>query len=234
MAQVTGGLVSVEDGKKAAEEYVPARKVRVDLSFSVGEGEDYAATFDMVSRAASNRVHALLHGTAIASVLDGAPDATAPTATRTRRTKAQIEADNAAAKAKDPAAVEEDPTGGQEHVINLPDQSAKDPAAIEDDAGEPAASSGGAGGGAQTSDDPAAIGDEWDVQPEAPATAVTDADLNSAVQKKNGELEAPNLIRELIGSYNPDKTKPFQLRQIPAEKRAEFLNKLGALKKPAA
>lgn len=226
MAQVISGLVSVEDGKKAAEEYAPARKVRVDLSFSVGEGEDYATVFDMVSKAASNRVHALLHGTVIASVLDGAPGEPGPTpaATRTRRTKAQIEADKAAQGNVDPAAVSEDPTAGEEPVIHLGDASVvEDPASI------------GSAGGAQTSADPAAVDgaemvDEWDVPPAEPAKEITDADLNSAVQKRNGELKNPQLIRDLIGSYNPDKSKPFQLRQIPAAERQGFLDKLTALK----
>lgn len=225
MAQVTHGLVSVEDGKKAAEEYAPARKVRVDLGFSVGEGEDFQSIFDTVSQAAVNRVAALL-GTSALQVVGGTE--AAPAGTRVRRTKAQIAADEAAAAA---GAKVEDPTGGEESVIHLTDASAvEDPSAV----GEPGAPTTGGAGDAQTSGDASDMS-EFDI-PGEPLVVdpITDADLNSAVQKKNGELGAPNLIRELIGSYNPDPTKPFQLRQIPADKRPEFMHKLGELKKPAA
>lgn len=230
MAQITGGLVSIEDGKKAAEEYAPARKVRVDLSFSVAEGESYEAVFNMAADAANNRVAMLLGASPVAlATSNGSPAPAAPT--RTRRTKAEMEAAKAAAGNADPAAVDVDPTAGQEPVIHLPDASTvEDPASI-----------GGSDGGVQTSADPAAIDgaemvDEWDVQPEQPAEAakeITDADLNSAVQKRNGELQAPQLIRDLIGSYNPDKSKPFQLRQIPQDERAGFIAKLAALTKAA-
>lgn len=252
MSQVISGLVSIEDGIKKAEEYAPPRKVRVELSFGVGEGEDYQAIFDTVSQAATNRVHALLHGTALASV-QAAPAAAAPSAPatdpaavgdevaaeapkRTRRTKEQIAADNAAAAANkaDPASVE-DPTGGQAPVIHLPDASvpantpanapaatAADPAAIEDDLTSSPATAAA---------DPAAIGDDLTT---APAAEVSDAELNSAVQKKNGDINNPPAIRALIGTFNPDPTKVFQLAQIPQAQRPDFLAKLAALKAAAA
>lgn len=238
MAQVTSGLVSIEDGIKKSEEYAPPRKVRVELSFSVGEGEDFRSMFDNVSEAAAARVTSLLSGKNFRVVggthviLDGDPlpqDAEAPAAeapkTRVRRTKAEIEAAKAAENVKDPAAISEDPTGGKEDVIHLPDETANPPA------NKPAAAT-----------DPAAIGDEdftiggeddeFVIEPEV--AAISDADLNSAVQKRNAELKDSNVIRALIKSYNPDPTKAFQLREIPAEKRPEFLSQLAALKAAAA
>jgi hypothetical protein len=233
MAQVTGGLVSIEDGKKAAEEFAPARKVRVELSFSVSENEDYEGVFDTVSQAATNRVATLL-GRATLSVVQTAPSSgeeAAPAATRKRRTKAEIAADEALAAAggpsqsgsdgakptsADPAAIDEDPTGGADHVIELPDETPaielpdqSDPAGIED------------------------VDFDAPIEPEVTGDPITDADLNSAVQKKNAEIANPNAIRTIIGSYNPDPTQPFQLRQIPAAKRAEFLSKVSALTKAA-
>lgn len=230
---IDGGTVSYEDGAKAAEEYAPARKVRVELNWSVPEGTSNSLEIlERVADAARNQVHRLLGASpAVLATVAGQPaaNAAAPAATRTRRTKAQIEADKAAAGNADPAAVSEDPTAGEEHVVHLPDQS-----------------NGGSAGGAQTSGDGADMS-EFDVEPEGngadmsefdvapePAKEITDADLNSAVQKRNGELGAPQLIRDLIGSYNPDKSKPFQLRQIPAAERAGFMSKLAGLQKPAA
>lgn len=230
MAQVTGGLVSVEDGSKVADkadQYDVSRKVRVDLSFLVGDGEDYQSIFDRVSEAASNRVASLLgkKPTVVASA--PAADAELPRETGTRkprRTKEQIAADAAAAAAgqgagADPASME-DPTGGEgptPAVIQLPDSSAgaADPAALVDE------------------ETPVEEIDFDAPIPPKVTDAPSDADLNSAVQKRNAELNDPDLIRGLISSYNPEPTKPFQLRQIAADKRAEFLTKLAALTKAA-
>lgn len=76
--------------------------------------------------------------------------------------------------------------------------------------------------------DPLGDLDDWEVVAEE-TKPVTDDELNAAVQKRNGELKDAVKIRGLIGGFNPDPTKSFQLRQIPAEKRARFLAELAAL-----
>lgn len=80
--------------------------------------------------------------------------------------------------------------------------------------------------------DPSAVVDD-DLTSSAPVVSISDADLNAAVQKKNGELKQPPLIRALIGSFSPDPTKAFQLAQIPQAQRQDFLDKLAALTAPA-
>jgi hypothetical protein len=220
MAQVTGGTVSVEDGLKKQEEYAPPRKVQVILTFAVAEGEDYQSVFDAVSHAATNRVHSLLHGKPLVSTVAQEPaagEATPPK--RKRRTAAEIAAAGASPIGSDGGAQtsDEDPTNNEENVIHLPDEGA-----VEDETFdiEPAAE--------------AAAEESFDIEPEpAAGEEITDADLNSAVQKKNAEIANPNAIRALIGGYNPDPKQAFQLRQIPAAKRAEFLSKLNALTKAA-
>lgn len=234
MAQITGGLVSVEDSKPHSNDEYGRKKVRVDLSFAVGEGEDYTETFDLASEAATNRVSALLNGTAL-RVVGGGTSAEAetpasppaPAARRTRRTAAQIEADNAAkAAGHSPSGSaggeqtsDEDPTANEANVIHLPDEGAVDGGddfSIEPEPETPAEES-------------------FDIEPDPAAGGepITDADLNSAVQKKNAEIANPNAIRALIGGYNPDPKQAFQLRQIPADKRGEFIAKLNALTKAA-
>lgn len=228
MAQVTGGTVSVEDGLKKQEEYAPPRKVVVLLNFQVAEGEDFQATFDLASHAATNRVYSLLHGkpfvTTLAQEPTGALHEPEPAAgeppKRKRRTAAEIAAAAAGASQSGSAGgaqtSDEDPTGNVENVIHLPDEAAIG----EDDFSiEPAET--------QTP-----VEEIFDIEPDA-GEDVTDADLNNAVQKKNAEIANPNAIRALIGTYNPDPKAAFQLRQIPAAKRAEFLTKLGELKKAA-
>lgn len=71
-------------------------------------------------------------------------------------------------------------------------------------------------------------GDEWGAE----APAVTDLDLTSKINHKNGELRkvhgdaAAPKIRQLIGKYV---TPPKQARDIPGEARAKFLEDLAAL-----
>lgn len=76
------------------------------------------------------------------------------------------------------------------------------------------------------------LGDEdFDAPIEADVKPVTDAELNDAAQAANRRVGDPKAIREIINSYNDDPTKVFQMRQIPAAKRAEFIAKLEGLKK---
>lgn len=127
--------------------------------------------------------------------------ATAAEATkRTRRTKEQIAADEAA-KNSAPSA---DPLDGLEPT--KPAEAAPPPAEEVD---ELAGLLGGAG--------------------VPPAEEITDVALTEAVTKTNAATRNPPAIRALVDSYNPDPTKTFQLRQIPQEKRAEFLKKLGEI-----
>lgn len=128
--------------------------------------------------------------------------ATAAEATkRTRRTKEQIAADEAA-KNSAPSA---DPLDDLEP--SKPAEAAPPPPAEEVD--ELAGLLGGAG--------------------VPPAEEITDVALTEAVTKTNAATRNPPAIRALVDSYNPDPTKTFQLRQIPQEKRAEFLKKLGEI-----
>lgn len=60
--------------------------------------------------------------------------------------------------------------------------------------------------------------------------SITDAELHSAAQKKNGDLKNPKAIRELVAKFRPaGKEGTFQLIEIPQAKRAEFLKQLSAL-----
>lgn len=95
--QVTGGLVAVEDGVKAAEDYAPARKVRFELKFDVAEGADGGEALDIVIDMANERLDRELGRrprvgsvTTVAAEQEPAP--------RKRRTKAEMEAEKAAAE----------------------------------------------------------------------------------------------------------------------------------------
>jgi len=57
---VTGGTIAVEDGTKAAEEYTPARKVRVELRFDIEDEKNPVNVISYVSTLASDEVDRLL------------------------------------------------------------------------------------------------------------------------------------------------------------------------------
>lgn len=233
MAQITSGSVCIEDGLKKNEEYAPPRKVSVTLNFGVVEGEDFNEVFDLASEAATNRVHALLHGTNIRSVsaalatVAGASKeellaAVEPAPRKRRRTAAEIAADAALALAAHPKG---DPSSIVDDEPPLddgdPPSGGADPAAIVG-SGDPADISGNAV-------------DDFSIEPDEPGDEpITDAALNAAVQRKNAELGDPEAIRGVIKQYNPDPTKAFQLREIPQDKRADFITKLGGLVKASA
>lgn len=140
MSGVIGGLVAYEDGVKKGEEYAPPKKVRVELKFDVEPGQDSQVVLNRVSHMAMAKCAEMLGlktmtapvavktttapaetapAEAAAKPIDDDPmglNAPAPAAAepakRTRRTKAQIEADELAKSqgqpfhpVRDPAAV---------------------------------------------------------------------------------------------------------------------------------
>lgn len=123
MATITGGVVFVEDGTKSDQEYSPARKVRVELRFDIPDEAalpgNLGSAIAFVGDVASAEVARLLGRTPAADttrvvrvIEPGQPGSITPqveTPKRTRRTKEQIAADEAAAKGStDPlAGVEE-------------------------------------------------------------------------------------------------------------------------------
>lgn len=61
---ITSGIVRYEDGRKAAEDYAPAKKAAVELSFEVPEGGDAKAEADAAQAEAMARVAEMLDGKA--------------------------------------------------------------------------------------------------------------------------------------------------------------------------
>lgn len=57
---ITGGTVSIEDGVKALEEFAPARKAKVELSFSVPEGEEGQKYLNAATDVAEAKVSEIL------------------------------------------------------------------------------------------------------------------------------------------------------------------------------
>lgn len=203
---ITGGIVSVEDGIKAAEEFAPARKARVELHFDVPEGADHNAHVGGVAEVAKSHLHRILHNTA--AVAAPVAQAAAPPAEKTpkktaakapaEKTKAQIEAEHLAAL----KAAEKAPASNDDELLE------ETPA-------------------------PAAADELDDLLGEAPAVVVTDKELGDCVQKKNAERKqadpnwAPAKIREVIQKYAGAGKR---VNDIPNDKRAAFIKEVEALK----
>lgn len=200
-------IVSVEDGVKPAEDYAPARKVKVELTSDCFNHDELAGRAEVLGQLASQQVATLL-GRTVAT----AAETPAQTTTRTRRTKEQIAADKAAEEAAAKAAAAGAATGGDVSM---------------DDITLPPGSSDGASAGSDTS----STGDDisFDLDVTEPVKEITDVDLNNAVQAKNKEINNPGKIKELIATYRTDPAKPFNLTSIAQTQRQEFLDKLAAL-----
>lgn len=212
-------LVSVEDGTKAPEDYGVNRKVNVTIGGSVTDFADIEAATGRISEVANAQVARLLGRATPNSAGSAAPAASAgEPAKRTRRTKEQIAADEAAAAKAAEVLKAADPTSFDDETPET-----ATPAADEWSDDEPAQDAKGNPVEAETAVD------DWDDTPAV--EEITDAELNNLVGKKNAELGDPKKIRALINEFNPDPTKVFQLRQITAAERPDFLAKLKELKK---
>lgn len=215
---ITNGSVLIEDGTKTAEkadQYDVSRRVRVELSFAVGEGQSAVAVLDHVAKIADMKVHEMLGrkrtaasdialNTAVTSAAGTVEEK--PKATRTRVKPAE--------ETKAPAD-ELDLTAGPKAAVSQADE-----LGLDLNAGS------GVSEGGQDDDDMS-----W-MNEEAPAAKeITDGELGERAQHKHKELQDGKPIRALLDKYNPDKTKVCQLRDIPQAKRQAFLDELAALKK---
>lgn len=206
------------------EEYGPTKSAKVTLTAIVNAGEDGVIALEYISKIAQDKVRQMLGvggSTEAATAATGSPAAPPPSetvsgepnapATRHRRTKAQIEADNAVAAeaAKAPS----------------PNTSSGLPAAGDEIWAEPQPET-----QAET-----ATTDEWDA---GPTPEVTDQELNHACSVTAERVKDGLKVRATIALFNPggdafDPTKPggrkFTVNDIPPAQRQAFLDKLKAL-----
>jgi hypothetical protein len=194
--------VRVSDGIKTAD-YAPPKLYDLTAIVESPAADDLDKTIDMLV-AAGDRFLGRKPATVQTTIHQTADEAAPAAAAKKTRAKP---ADKA--PVKDPMAVEEEATGHPGPAPSTQGPAKADPMAIDDDLGGEA--------------------DDWETGGEEVVEEITDDDLNKATQQKNSTLGDPKKIRDLINSYNPDKTKTFQLRQIPADKRGEYLTKLKAL-----
>lgn len=219
---ITGGIVSLEDGIKAKEEFAPARKARVELHFDIPEGSDHDVHIQGISDLARAHLHRILHNTAapvqahIAAAQPAVAEAAKPeTAAAKKKRLAAEEAVKPKAGEKTKADLE------REHLAELQAADSGAEQLLED---EPEIN---AAGKTVANED-----DLSDLLGDQPQVVITDKELGDAVQKKNAERKAadpnwaPAKIRDVISKFSGGK----RANDIPAEKRAEFLKEIEALK----
>lgn len=215
---ITNGSVSIEDGQKAKEEYAPARKVKVDLSFTVEEGADADATVKAAGDLAQAHVHRLIHTKAIpvAAHIAAAAPAQAQEVVPPKETAAAKKA-RIAAEAKPVLSDKDKLAQAQGLPVDDPLNGPAVPAKPAKDAPKPA--------------------DENidDLLGETAPKVVTDAELGAAAQKKMETMKekagwAPSKIRDLVKEIvKPEEGKVVQLKDVPQASRPEFLKRLSAL-----
>jgi len=241
MTKILGGSVAFEDLNKGADGY-PTQKARVELSFELPA--DYDPTSDTacqdvavagllaqreVARLLGRKVveaEEPLHPAVLAMI---EPAGHTEQTRRPRRTKAQMEAD--ALEAQRQAHLSKDPAAIQEADQGLKDAQSAEPDSATSASATPASTASAEEiPGLSGSSEPSSAGPaDMDFSSEPETAAVTDADLNAACQKRAQALGGADKIKTLIGKFAPDPTKPFNLREIPAAQRPDFLAKLEAL-----
>jgi hypothetical protein len=224
--QIIGGIVAYEDGVKttAGDQFSPTRKVRVELNFSVDQGEDGQVAIQTVLGTAQAFVRTKLglapnteQKPAAGTTTGRAPSEAPATANAPKRGPGRPAADPKPDIKTDKDKLAE-AAGVAAPVVgkDAPKPEAKpDPAAIVDE--ETTA--------VVEEEDPFAVPAAEEVKP------ISDDDLNSSVGKKNATLNKPPLIRDLVATFKPEGwTKQFTMRDIPQARRPDFLKKLSELK----
>lgn len=210
---ITGGQVTY--GRKVKPADYEGKDAIVMLSFNVEDGQDAQAVLDGVSHMAMTKA---------LSMVGLQPRGTAEPTPPAGGKEAAAEKLNAADKDKT-TTTRKRPPAAEKDQDKTP---AKDPAAIDD--GEPARQ---VSTTPEDRKDPSEIVDEniFGAEPETPAKVetLTDAQLTDAISTHNGKVKNAQEIRKLIGQYVK---APGQARDIPADKRAEFVAKLKEIKAP--
>lgn len=212
MAQVTSGVVEYSRVRKD-DDYGIKREAKVSLSFTVDEGEDHLTVLALLGANAVERVHGMIQirvpEGVVSSGASVAPSAVAP-ATPSGPKEAAAAALNAAetkpetpTKPKRPPKTQQPATPAADAILGAETPAPATPA--------PAASDDGLG----------------DLLGAVEVKPVTDQELGAFITRRNAVLKKPEAIRALIAKYAGP--VPKQARDIPQEKRQDFLKELDAL-----
>lgn len=212
MAQINGGKVTYGRTVKTGD--YENKRVDVELSFSVDEGEKHDEVLNTAAQLAVSKAHEVLGFPQKSTVTTEVNEKGEPVIKRKPGRPPSVEKTGVVAQASTDVAsvVVENPTQPTASSVASVTEPEKSSTAVS----EKTASSSG-----QVSD-PAAVTDEGWEQP----AEITDKDITAALQKKNADIKNPMAIKKLIGHFAG--VGKFAA-DIPQAKRREFLTQLAAL-----
>lgn len=222
MVALTGGSVTYERKIKPAD--YESKGAIVQLSFNLEDGADIQAALDRVSALAMGQAHRMV---GVNEKIAGA----APT--EPVKTKADIEAEKAKELAEKEAAGNPKSRATRPPATKKKDADTKADAASAASVVEEEVTTGAISTTPEDRKNPAEIGDDDLLSPggDTATTQITDAELTDAITQHNGKVKNAPEIRKLIGEYVKP---PATARDIPQDKRAEFVEKLKKVKEPLA
>lgn len=223
--KIIGGVVSFEDGVKttAGDQFSPTRTLRVELNFSLDDGDNADQSISTIL----DKAHAFVNGKLGLKV-----STAAAVAQVTKTPVVASDKDKLAEEAGLPAGASGDVTPKSAAAPKAPRKPAAAAAAKPAADGELGTETPPIAAKLAPADD--GLGDL--LGEEKPAAKVTDTELNDAVQKKNQDINSPEnpggpRIRKVVAAFLDDPTKQPLLREIPEAKRAAFLAELSKLTK---
>jgi hypothetical protein len=201
-SQITGGTIRFLKRVRTGE--YEHEEATAELTFSVGDGQDHVRQLDIAAGEADRKVRELLKG--MAKRPAGRPPKVAGAAViSTETSDPALEAtQKALGTTPDPFEEPASPSGQSTAPTN-------DVKSAEATSGQP-------------QDTTTTVGDDWTAE----TPPITDKMLADACAKRNAEIANPPAIRKLIGLFV---TAPKGTRDIPANQRQNFLNRLGELPK---
>jgi hypothetical protein len=223
MADITSGVVSYGETRKIAD--YENKTAKVELSFSVADGEDAEAAIDDVIALAKNKLHSMLHGFVKSTIAKPEPAKAVEEAPKAEDSKI------ATPRRGRPPKVELIPKGPapekpHQHYI----EPKAGPVSADEFAELPATKA------SQPDDEPQQVDLEDLLGPtevEPPAREVTDAELMNKLNATQARIKDAPRIRNLAATkYNI--VKGVSLTTMPQNVRAQFLADLDALKANAA
>ena len=219
--QITGGTIHLVERRRLGE--YEHREGSATITFAVGDGQDPDITMQAAVAMAQAKVALMITGQHIAPAAAktrGRPPKVDATAEPVKLADQKATLDPGADEPSDPfdrtaSVPSETPVAGSDatSAAKSAETSPSSSAPVSQDPALPTAGT----AGSQTAED------EWASVPQISDKAITDA-----CAKRNGEIQDPPAIRNLIAKYVP---AGGQARQIAQEKRAEFLAALEALPK---
>ena len=221
MSAILGGSVTYGRTTKPAD--YESKKAEVTLTFGIEQetpAEERNTFLVTVGNMAIHHCNRMLglneQPTAYVPMAEVVPEPVPEAAKRTRRTKAQVEADEAAAQAP---------------VVDRPFGGGPPPVPAEGTGAAAASTTSNAFGEQTIETDDQRLEKEgfyaFGATEEPPSVEITDVDLMTALNRKAAELGGAKEINVLLGAYIAKGANP---REIPQEKRPEFVEKIHGLK----